>query len=140
MDVGEVDALGERHDGAKYVVAPDHYDLVDPCFLASTAGVLQPLLQAAHYDSARRHEARLAREHDIDAAIEHAGKRLEGASAHQNGLAERDFAELPEIGGEPPGKIAADADGAVLSTRHHKGDDGIALRSRRLSAHTATLA
>jgi hypothetical protein len=33
---------------------------------------------------------------------------------------------LLEIGGEPPGEIAANADGAVLSPRYDQRNDGIA--------------
>ena len=132
--------FAKRHDGAEYVIAADHHDLVDPCLLRGPAGMRKPLLQAARHDGARRNEARLARKHDVEPVIEDAGKRLEGAAAHEDRLAERDFAELLEIGGEPPGEIAADADGAVLSPRHDEGNDGIARRSRRVAAHTATLA
>jgi hypothetical protein len=38
---------------------------------------------------------------------------------------------LLEVGGETPGKIAADADGAVLSPRHDEGNYGIARRMVR---------
>ena len=72
--------------------------------------------------------------------IERTGKRLEGAATHDDGLAERDLAELLQVGGQPPGKIAADADGAVLGPRDDERDDRIAARRPRLNAHTATLA
>src|SRR6476620_3574423 len=96
MNLGEVDALGERHDGPEHVVAADHHYFVDTGILGGAAGMREPLLKAARDDGARRRQTGIAGEHDIDALVENAGKGLKGAAPHEDGLAERHFPELLE--------------------------------------------
>ena len=98
MDLGEVDALRQRHDGPEQFIPADHHDLVDAGLLRGAARMRQSLLEAPHNDGAGRHETGIARQHDVEPVIEHAGKGLEGPAAHDDGLAKRntDVYKVPD--------------------------------------------
>src|SRR5262249_41942117 len=140
VDLSEVDALGHGYGRAEYIVAADHQDFICPGLLRGASGQRDRFIQARRHNGAGRREIGIARQHDVEALVENLGKRLKGAAAHDDRLAKRNFAELLEIGRQPPGKSASDADGAVLGPRHDKGNHGIAGGPLRPTAQTATLA
>ena len=131
---------GARHDGAEHVVAADHHDLIDAGFSRFFARHVDRLLEAAGHHRTGRDKAAFRESTILARWSSGRPKRLEGAPAHEHGLAERHLAELLEVGAQPPRKIAAPADGAVLGPGDDKRDDRLADRPPLLQAHTATLA
>ena len=130
MHFGEVDALGIRQHGAEYVLAADHHDLVDPGFVrgrgrrcASPSSRLRATMAPGATKPA------LAREHDVEPASRTRGSDWKVRRPMMTGLPSVTLRNCLRSVEQPPGQIAADADGAVLSPRHDEGNDGIARRA-----------
>ena len=139
MHLGEIDAARHGKHRAEDILAADHHDLVDAGPFGRAPRLSKPLFQTVGHDCVRRDKAAVAGEHDVEAAIENARKRFEGAPAHDDGLAHGDLTEIAHVAGEPPGQVPAPADGAVLSHGHDQRDDGRAGRLP-IRTHTATSA
>ncbi len=125
VDLGQVDAAGERHELREHLGAADDERLPRPVGRGRACGGRR----GAHGglgggavggddDARRRGEAGTgARQHDVEPAGQGAADRLEGAPSHDDRMAHRHALEPGQVLGQPPRQPRAapvdDADHAV---------------------------
>ena len=118
LDLGEVEALRERHGEGVDLCAADHEGFAAR-FHRGERGI-----QRMDYGAAGRGPVGRARNHDIVAAGKRRPDRLEGLSSHDDRVAQREPLEAPQVLGQPPGHGVVTADGAVPGQGGDEGDAG----------------
>src|SRR5436190_9695293 len=106
----DVKAIGARQRRGIDFAAAHHADLIDLAGRGTFARELERRVKAYRNEHTGGGKVRTVRHDDDVAPIEDTTDRLEGLAAHDERLAQGDGAKSFEVGPQPPGKAAGDAD------------------------------
>ena len=115
VNFGKLDPIGQRQRLGKDLRAAEHDDV-------RRIGDAQRFIQRSGPLGTFDLPLRIAGDHDVAAAGENAGQRIESLAAHHQRLAHGQRLESAEIGRDVPRHRAISADHAVVSHGHHQHD------------------